>query len=48
MTVEVPWYLPAGALARGENLITLTPADAQWRYSGLQVFALAAGETRSI
>jgi 5-deoxy-glucuronate isomerase len=48
MTIEVPWHLPAGSLASGGNLITLTPKDAQWRYSGLQVFALVAGETRSI
>ncbi|MEY4136229.1 MAG: hypothetical protein RL205_357, partial [Actinomycetota bacterium] len=48
MTIEVPWHLPAGSLARGGSLITLTSEDAGWRYSGLQVFALVAGETRSI
>jgi 5-deoxy-glucuronate isomerase len=41
-------YVPAGSLARGRNPIALTADEAGWRFSGLAVLSLDAGETRTI
>ena len=44
------WHYPAGALATADTLLTVTPADAGWAYSGMEVFDLAGGAvvTRSM
>jgi 5-deoxy-glucuronate isomerase len=39
-------FRPAGSAARNGELVSLTPADAGWSFSGLRVLALAAGERR--
>jgi 5-deoxy-glucuronate isomerase len=41
-------YVPAGSLARGRDPIALTADEAGWRFSGLAVLSLDAGETRTI
>ena len=37
---------PAGSLATSDSLVALTAANAGWSFCGLEVFALAAGDTR--
>jgi 5-deoxy-glucuronate isomerase len=41
-------FRPAGSAARGADPVVITPEDAGWGFSGLQVLALAAGERRSL
>ncbi len=41
-------HRPSGALAVGDFAVSLTPDDAGWTYSGLQVVLLAPGVERSI
>ena len=41
-------HKPAGSAARGVDPIVITPEDAGWSYTGLQVLALDAGESRSV
>jgi 5-deoxy-glucuronate isomerase len=43
-----PWHHPARPPARDGSTVRITPADAGWRFAGLEVFALHAGETRAI
>jgi 5-deoxy-glucuronate isomerase len=44
-----PWHRPAGSAAHGPGTpVALTPADAGWTYCGLQVWSMAAGETRPL
>ena len=38
----------AGALATADTLVTVTPEDAGWSYSGLEVFDLASGPVRRV
>lgn len=44
------WHYPAGTLATSDTLLTVTPEDAGWAYSGMEVFDLAHGSvvTRSL
>ena len=37
------WHHPSGGLATADTLLTVTPADAGWAYSGMEVFDLAGG-----
>ena len=39
------WHRPAGTLATPDTLATVTPEDAGWAYSGMEVFDLEAGST---
>lgn len=41
-------HLPRGSLANGSDLVEVTPETAGWRYTGLRVFDLAAGEERAV
>jgi 5-deoxy-glucuronate isomerase len=41
-------HQPHGSLAEGRDLVVITPESAGWRYTGLRVFELAAGEARVI
>ena len=37
------WHRPAGTLATSDTLLTVTPQDAGWTYSGMEVFELEGG-----
>ena len=39
------WHRPAGTLATPDTLATVTPEDAGWAYSGMEVFDLEASST---
>jgi 5-deoxy-glucuronate isomerase len=39
-------HQPHGTLAEGPDLVVVTPERAGWKYTGLRVFELAAGEAR--
>lgn len=39
-------HLPRGSVADGRDLVAITPEGAGWRYTGLRVFELEAGEER--
>jgi 5-deoxy-glucuronate isomerase len=41
-------YVPAGSFGRGRDPLALTADDAGWRYSGLAVLTLDAGEARTV
>ncbi|HEY7626165.1 MAG TPA: 5-deoxy-glucuronate isomerase, partial [Ilumatobacteraceae bacterium] len=41
-------HRPAGTLAAGDLLVSLTPEDAGWAYTGLMVVLLRPGVERSI
>jgi 5-deoxy-glucuronate isomerase len=41
-------HQPHGSLAEGRDLVVVTPESAGWKYTGLRVFELAAGERRVI
>ena len=41
-------YVPAGGTARGPWALEVTPEDAGWRYSGLRVLHLAAGDAHTL
>jgi 5-deoxy-glucuronate isomerase len=45
MTDPRSWHHPAGSLATSGSLVALTSAGAGWSFCGLQVVALAAGDT---
>ncbi len=40
------WHRPAGTLAAAPDPVSLSPEDAEWKYSGLHVLAMAPGERR--
>ena len=41
-------HLPRGSVADGRDLVVITPERAGWRYTGLRVFDLEAGEARVV
>jgi 5-deoxy-glucuronate isomerase len=41
------WHRPAGTLATSDTLATVTPENAGWAYSGMEVFDLAGGSAIS-
>jgi 5-deoxy-glucuronate isomerase len=41
-------HKPAGSISRGSDPVAIKPEEAGWSFTGLQVLALAAGESRSI
>lgn len=45
---DLPLHRPAGTLAADGFDVLLTPADADWRFSGLRTLHLAAGQSRTI
>jgi len=44
----ISWHRPHGSLADNEALVRITPEESGWTYSGMQVLALAAGQTRVV
>jgi 5-deoxy-glucuronate isomerase len=41
-------HRPAGSVASGSDPVAITPKDASWDFTGLQVLTLGAGERRSL
>ena len=39
------WHLPAGALATADTLVTITPQNAGWEYSGMEVVDFTGGRS---
>lgn len=42
------WHRPHGTLADDQAIVRVTPEEAGWAYSGLQVLSLAAGQTQVV
>jgi 5-deoxy-glucuronate isomerase len=46
--MDLPLHRPFGTLSTPGETVTLTAADAGWRFAGLRVLEMAAGETRVV
>lgn len=46
--MELPLHRPAGSASTTDELVHLSAADCGWRFAGLRVIRLAAGEVREI